>query len=60
VQGEEGNITIEVDDWDDPADDPEFVQEFGRTINDPSIKEADQEFTPLNMELALPRDGGEV
>ncbi|KAI2511667.1 Reverse transcriptase (RNA-dependent DNA polymerase) [Fragilaria crotonensis] len=67
VQDEEGNIAIEVDDWDDPAYDPEFVQEFGRTINDPSIKEADQEFTPdsfddtyLNMELALPRDGGEV
>ena len=62
-----GNNVLDIDDWDDPACDEEFVQEFGRTINDPEIKEADQEFTPdsfddtyLQMELALPRDGGEV
>jgi hypothetical protein len=67
VQDEIGHHVIDVDDWDDPAYDTEFVQEFGRTINDPAIKEADQDFTPdifddtyLNMELALPRDGGEV
>ena len=67
VQDEMGNNVLDIDDWDDPAYDEEFVQEFGRTINDPEIKEADQEFTPdsfndtyLQMELALPRDGGEV
>jgi hypothetical protein len=67
AQDDDGNFTLDIDDWDDPAFDPEFVQEFGRTINDPAIKEADQEFTPdtfddthLNMELALPREGGEV
>ena len=55
------------DEWDDPAFSKEFIEEFGRTINDPELKEADQEFTPdayddtyLNMELALPRDGAEV
>ncbi|KAI2499334.1 Reverse transcriptase (RNA-dependent DNA polymerase) [Fragilaria crotonensis] len=65
--GGDGDVVLNIDDWDDPAYDPEFVQEFGRTINDPSIKEADHEFTPdsyddtyLNMELALPREGGEV
>jgi hypothetical protein len=31
--------------WDDPAFDPELLQEFGRTMSDPAIKEADQEFT---------------
>ena len=62
-----GHQVIPVDNWDDPAYDAEFVQEYGRTINDPKIKEADQDFTPdafddtyLNMELALPRNGGEV
>ncbi|KAI2511697.1 hypothetical protein MHU86_2763 [Fragilaria crotonensis] len=67
AQDENGNVILEIDDWDDPAFDPEFVQEFGRTINDPMIKEADQDFTPdsfddtyLNMELALPREGREV
>jgi hypothetical protein len=61
------NVTLAIDNWDNPAFDPEFVQEFGRTISDPAIKEADQEFTPdsfddayLNMELALPPEGGEV
>ena len=67
AEDENGNIILEIDDWDDPAFDSEFVEEFGRTINDPTIKEADQDFTPdsfddtyLNMELALPREGGEV
>ena len=67
IQDDEGNNMLNIDDWDDPAFDPEFVQEFGRTINDPAILNADQGFTPdsyddtyLNMELALPRDFGEV
>ena len=64
---ENGNEFMNISDWDDPAFDAEFVQEFGRTINDPNIREADQSFTPdsfddtyLRMELALPREGGEV
>jgi hypothetical protein len=67
VQDELGHNVVAVNDWDDPVYDAEFVQEYGRTINDPAIKEADQDFTPdafddtyLNMELALPREGGEV
>lgn len=67
AEDEDGNLILTVEDWDDPAFDEEFVQEFGRVINDPSIKEADEAFTPdsfddtyLNMELALPRQGGEV
>ncbi len=67
MEDELGHRVVAIDDWDDPAYDAEFVQEFGRTINDPEIKEADQGFTPdafnntyVNMELALPREGGEV
>jgi len=60
---------------DDPADwgmddlefDPEFQDEFERVVNDKNLPEADATFTPdvfddtyVNMELALPRDGGEV
>ena len=67
IQDDMGHQVIPVDNWDDPAYDAEFVQEYGRTINDPKIKEADQDFTPdafddtyLDMELALPREGGEV
>ena len=67
MEDELGHCVVAIDDWDDPAYDAEFVQEFGRTINDPEIKEADQGFTPdafdntyVNMELALPREGGEV
>lgn len=67
AQDEMGHHVVAIDDWDDPAYDAEFVQEFGHTINDPNVREADQDFTPdafddtyLNMELALPRDGGEV
>lgn len=67
MQDADGNYMLNVDDWDDPAFDPNFVQEFGRTINDATIKEADQEFTSdsfyytyLHTELALPREGGEV
>ena len=64
--GEHGDVVVSVSDWDDPAYDPEFEKEFGRMINDPSIKEADHKFTRnsyddtyLNMELALPRNGGD-
>jgi Reverse transcriptase (RNA-dependent DNA polymerase) len=63
---EDGQLEIP-DDWSDPAFNKEFIEEFGRQINDPELKEADQEFTPdsyddtyLNMELALPRNGAEV
>ena len=64
---ENGNEFVNISGWDDPAFDAEFVQEFGRTINDPNIREADQSFTPdsfddtcLQMKLALPREGGAV
>jgi hypothetical protein len=64
--GEDGGI-VTPDDWDDPNFNKEFVEEYGKTINDPDIREADQDFTSdsfddtyLNMELALPRDGAEV
>ncbi|KAI2505829.1 Reverse transcriptase (RNA-dependent DNA polymerase) [Fragilaria crotonensis] len=67
VEDELGHHVVPVEDWDDPTYDAEFVQEFGPSINDPNINEADQDFTPdafddtdLNMELALPREGGEV
>ncbi len=67
IQDDDGNIMLNVNDWDDPTFGPEFVQEFGRTVNDSAIREADQDFTPdsfddtyLNMELALPREGREV
>jgi hypothetical protein len=50
---EDCNVTLEINNWDDPVFDP--VRTW-----------VDQEFTPesfddtyLNMELALPRDGGE-
>ena len=63
---DEGNPIIP-DDWDDPQYNNDFVKEYGRTINDPALKEADEEFTPyayddtyLHIELALPRNGTEV
>ncbi len=66
VLDENGELIIP-NEWDDPAFSKEFIEEFGRTINDPELKEADQDFTPdayddtyLNMELALPRNGAEV
>jgi hypothetical protein len=67
VQYDDNGELVIPDDWDDPPFIEDFIEEFGRQINDPNLKEADQEFTPdayddtyLNMELALPRDGGEV
>jgi hypothetical protein len=66
IVDEDGDLLVPSD-WDDPTFNKEFVEEFGRTIIDPMLKEADQEFTPdtyddtyLNMELAVPRDGAEV
>ena len=47
--------------------DEDFQEEFNKIFSDNNIKEADATFTPevfdntyLNMELALPRDGGET
>ena len=61
------DLVVPAGNWDDPTFNKEFVEEFGRTINDRTLKEADQDFTPdtyddtyLNMELALLRDGAEV
>jgi hypothetical protein len=55
------------DDWEDPELDSVFMEEFGTTINDPKLNEADKDFTPdlhddtyLNMELALPREDAKV
>ena len=66
ARDENGDLVIP-NDWDDPEFTQQFIEEFGRPINDPSLREADQEFTPdayddtyLNMELALPREGAEV
>jgi hypothetical protein len=63
---EDGDL-VTPDDWNDPLYNDEFIEEYGRTINDPSLKEVDDDFTPdayddtyLHMELALPRDGAEV
>ena len=63
---EDGDLMLPKD-WSDPSFNDEFIKEYGRTINDPSLREADADFTPdayddtyLNMELALPRDGAEV
>jgi hypothetical protein len=62
----DGDLVIP-NDWDDPEFTEQFIEEFGRPINDPSLREADHEFTPdaydntyLNMELALPWEGAEV
>jgi hypothetical protein len=53
-------------DWKDYQSeyDEEFQEEFSQVVNDPTLVEADDEFTPdmyddtyLNMELALPRNG---
>jgi hypothetical protein len=71
-----GNAFVPVDedgepiisnDWEDPQFHEEFVEEYGRTINDPKLKEADENFTSdlyddtyLNMEVTLQRQGAEV
>jgi hypothetical protein len=43
--GDDGEVVI-LDGWDDPDLIKDFVEEFGKTISDPSITEADQDFTP--------------
>ena len=53
------------EDWSEYLEnDPDFQEEFDNIVNDPSVPEADDDFTPdvfddtyLNMELAIPRDG---
>ena len=56
-----------MEDWEDMASDPDFLEEFQKVFNNPDIPEADN-FTPevledtyVNMELAMPRgeDGPE-
>ena len=63
-----GDLVIPGGDRDDPKLNEQIIEEFGQPINDPSLQEADQDFTSdayhddtyLNMELALPRDGADV
>ncbi len=53
------------EDWSEYLEhDPDFQEEFDNIVNDPTVPEADDGFTPdvfddtyLNMELAIPRDG---
>ena len=66
VHDENGDL-IAPDDWGDPRFNEKIIEDYGRTINDPELKDAHQEFTPdtyvdtsLKMELVLPRDGAEV
>ena len=64
VEGDKPNP----EDWAEFMDfDEEFQDEFNKIVSDDNIKEADAKFTPevfddtyLNMELALPRDGGDT
>jgi hypothetical protein len=65
---EDGDGKVTPGDWGDSSvRDPEFQEEFNKVISDEVLPEADVEFTPdvyddtySNMELALPRSGGEV
>ena len=52
---------IQLQDWSEPVDDLDFLDEFHNVVSNPEVPEADQQFTPdvfdnqyLNMELALP------
>ena len=52
---------IQQQDWSEPVDDLDFLDEFHNVVSNPEVPEADQQFTPdvfddryLNMELALP------
>ena len=52
---------IQLQDWSEPVDDLDFLDEFHNVISNPEVPEVDQQFTPdvfddryLNMELALP------
>jgi hypothetical protein len=63
---EEGGLQLQ--DWNEfpVEEDPDFVDEFQNVISDPEIPDEDENFTPdvfgdtyLNMEIALPRGGGD-
>ena len=64
----DGNGKVHPKDWEKEFEyDEAFHEEFSKVISDDSLPEADALFTPdtfddtyLNMELALPRGGGEV
>ncbi|KAI2504497.1 hypothetical protein MHU86_9996 [Fragilaria crotonensis] len=64
----DGDGKVRPTDWDNNTGfDDEFYEEFGKVVSDQGLPEADRTFTPdvfddtyLNMELALPRGGGEV
>jgi hypothetical protein len=66
VEDDEGKVTP--GQWGDSLQyDPEFQDEFGNAVSDLMLPDADAGFTPdtfddtyLNMELSLPRNGGEV
>ena len=52
---------IQPQDWSEPVDDSDFLDEFHNVVSNPEVPEADQQFTSdvfndryLNMELALP------
>ena len=52
---------IQPQDWSEPVDGLDFLDEFHNVVSNPEVPEADQQFTPdvfdnqyLNMELALP------
>ena len=52
---------IQPQEWSEPLDDLDFLDEFRNVVSNPEVPEVDQQFTPdifddryLNMELALP------
>ena len=59
---------LQLQDWNEfpVEDDPEFIEEFQNVVSDAMTPEEDENFTPdafddtyLNMEIALPRGGGD-
>jgi hypothetical protein len=59
---------LQLQDWNEfpVEEDPEFIEEFQNVVSDPEIPEEDENFSPkafddtyLNMEIALPRGGGD-
>ena len=59
---------LQLQDWNEfpIEDDPDFIEEFQHVVSDPEITDEDENFTPdafddtyLNMEIALPRGGGD-
>ena len=55
---------IKPQDWSEPLDDLDFLDEFHNVVSNPEVPEADQQFTPdvfddwyLNMELTPPTWG---